>query len=221
MNHFATINTSARAGQLASHALADIFASNEFNERTQFEGDQGIADKFAILHFMLKHIALDPREAPNNMAYLVDGTVLLNFFMFSNPVPLLEVSPQDARLPGLLIAIHENLNGPLNRAVKRVLRVRAWTQNFKRRSNARREDELLSVLRNSMTWQSGGGRRELTQEEQQQNTDNHKRMDARQTEIRHQRQSRIAMLERGTAPTIASWQDLLEKLATEVFATKH
>ena len=182
----------------------EMFSSLTGDERTNAE--------LTALLCMLKHVALDPRESADGLEAVKQGVIGLCFFMISCPIPLVELDVEDPRLPGFIAAVQENINGPLARAAKRVLRVRNWPYDWTRPSSRARESKLLAQLSATLQWVSTGARRELTVEENRINTMSHDILMARRAQIRDIRRTRIALLEQAAAPAITSWHDLLEKM---------
>lgn len=209
MNAMQDIHVRARQGSLAGHAHESYLASEAFAQRLAFVGEQGVADKVAMVLYMLKHVALDPRQLDSGLAALERGTVHLNFFGWSNPVPMLEVHRAED-LESIRQAVKANAGGALFRAALRVIKWRGRQAAGERGRNA-----VMARVRAGIVWPTG--RDDASRQEQERLV---ALLNTRADALRDRRRTRMAALSGAAGPRSAGWTEFLAAMAGDALAQR-
>lgn len=151
MNAFMPIRHAAANDSLPQDLqhLRDWLRSEEFAERTDLRGEHGAETALRISLYLLDRLALDPRRAPETMAFLGDGIIQLDYFGVANPVPILRLELGSTQLETLKKAVEANIAGPRYRKALHTLHQR------EPRAVRRREDwvsRLVDEKRSAMDW---------------------------------------------------------------------
>jgi len=127
--------------------VPNAFKEHSLRKRIEFVGPTESAQFVRIQLWMLKQLALDPRDCVRNLDAVKQGVVNLNFFGVSNPVPFFEVDPASEDGLALQEAIVVNIASPMMDAAQRVRKRRNCLS--RRRSQ---EDAVLDQLRKTLHW---------------------------------------------------------------------
>jgi hypothetical protein len=210
MTPFQLIVVKAREGALEQALETAYFASNTFEERLRFMGDDGLKDKVRVTLEMLKLVALDPRDAHARVDRLRSGLVWLEFFGVCNPVPMFEIAEGSDEALALEAAARENLESRMFDAAKRV---RAWRAPKKVSAREKQETSVVEQFRATLSWpvfdRSKADQSQWRAEQEMLLA----RVGAKRAEVRERRTLRLAALSRATGPQVGSWTGLIEVLA--------
>lgn len=180
--------------------------SKAFRDRIEMTGETGRIDKVNVQCALLQRIALCPHELPNTLKQLDNGVAHLQFFGYSNPLPmfLIEVgSPEFEKLRG---AVLENVNSPKFDAAKRVRKWRGQSHG-----NHRRTSILVDRFSASLDW----GSRELPESESAAKREaSSLELQAYIAKLRTLRSKRLNCLSRAACGTYG-YTDLLTEVALE------
>ena len=218
MNLFSLVSSRARTGQFNTLPCAPYLASPEFEERTAFHGETGIADKLAILHFMLRQIALDPREVEEGLRFLKGGYIALTFLDFANPIAPFALFADDPRVHALTCAVHENINSSRGRAARLKLK---WYEPCRAWKGVQREEALMAEFTASLPWPKPTELDDINGTSRATYIELCDKQIAKRKALRETRQRRLHALCGNAAPAIATWAELLVAISTEVLATRH
>ncbi len=213
MSSFYQVGIAARENKLpgVSAAAMRYYASDAFYERIRFVGSAGQADQLGILLFMLRHVALDPREDERSRLLLQGGCACLQFWGVSNPVPMLQVPVGSSAQKELQLAYDANLRGPLGRAVARVRRRRS---NLGARHLQR--DALHRLFYDSLPWPTSADFKVDAERARDLQQALGKQSQAYYAQLVDGYRTRMAALSRATCPSFDNWIDLVNGIATQV-----
>jgi hypothetical protein len=198
----------------------EYFASDEFVERVQFQGEEGRRDQVAITLNCLQRLSLDPRifdRLDQSRKLLEDGVVLLYYFGVSNPINMFELDPKTHghALQQISAAVDANRESRMFRAAQSV---HAWRS---KPWGTAREDRILATLRSSLDWPKGSLRDfPLNSYEAQQwrakFESNHGLLHLKAQSIQAVRQERLHLLTQAATPGAnGGWTHLLLEIAKE------
>lgn len=187
MNQLYEISRQADQSQFPNRELANYYQSDAFRERTKFDGPSAEADCLALTHYLLKECALEP-EHDFHDDLLKRGTVCLQFFGLTNPIPQFDMEPGSAAHQNLLAAVDANQAGPMADAARRTLKWRSLARAWKR---DRSLDAVLTRFRSTLGHlepiDANTARRE------------------KEASLKHVRATRLAKISQAAAPRVTSY----------------
>lgn len=211
MNPFTLLLVLARRDELEPEFDASYYRSETFRQRLSFTGADGIQDKVAIQLYLLSRLALDPAHTADTLSRMDQGLVLLYFFEFTNPIPVLELAPGSPEWLHLREAILANLASP---RVRQVHRVRYW--HDRRERSYRQECAVLDRLRETLPWPTPMEWKQDRAMAESRMQALCQEMNRKAVDLRNRRQNRMALLRSSTAPGVGSYLDLLKAIALHV-----
>lgn len=213
MNVFERFISAAKQNQLPGVSPQNVayYASEAFSERVQFTGEAGHKDQLAILLFMLKHEALDERDATRSRELLrASGLAVLRFWQSVSPVLTLEVPVGSSEQAQLLQAVNENLEGRFARAGLRVRR-----RHGRRFSRWATHDAVLAAFRRSLPPVTAEDYRQNPEAAQARQWELTRLSCEKVTQLHARYQNRMAALERPLSD-FPNWDDLIQRIAITV-----
>lgn len=125
MNVFENVwRRSGPMGGLADHPKVAYFSSDEFKRRSALNGPECVDDTKRGLMFMLRTVALDPREEGFIRAMLTQGHIALSFFGVVSMFGRVTVARDSEEHLQFKEAIEANLSSQMVKAAKMSLRMR-------------------------------------------------------------------------------------------------
>lgn len=226
MNDFSIVRVRALENRLTAPVSEDVrqyLASEDFLQRSHLVRQEDYRDKVRVLHYMLRTVALDPREADSMRKGLEVGLVHLRFFGVSNPAVFFALNSGDdeiAELERLKQMVEENLAGPLVRNANRVLK---WRSLEKRWAFQRLENTVLKRLRAEVEplYPSAAEHRKDPEAARKRQKELYSVMDDRVRALRDRRQRRLAILANAAAPGCPDYITMMENIALQVFTKPH
>lgn len=215
MNAFYQVAIAAKENRLpgVSGAAQDYYASAAFYERIKFVGPAGQADQLEILLFMLRHIAVDPRDNERTRLLLTGGCACVQFWGVANPVPMLHVPVGSPGHVALTHAYELNVSGPLARGVSRVRRRRSRLIERNRQL-----DTVHGEFYDNLPWPTTEDFKADAEHARAQQQVLGEQSRARRAQLVDRYQTRMAALSRATCPMFESWTDLVNGIAIQVLA---
>lgn len=218
MNPFNIVRVAAKDGHLAALPQAKYFASEEYQQRTEFKGELGVADSVQVQLYLLQHIALQPAEVETMRTLLMAGCVTLRFFGVSNPIPLFSVEEGGAQHQQLLDAFQANLSSRKFKAALRVLKWREWPRAGRRN---RVEQFMRNRVLDENPWPSQAEWNASEQTASARYAEIHDKLGAVTESVRGRRNARLAILANATSEAPASGTDMLVDLSVKTLASTH
>lgn len=218
MSLFSTVIEKAKSGELPASVDHGYYASNEFRERASFEGPMATKDQVSILLYMMTRVALDPQVEASMRADLNRGYVILSFFGVTNPVPWVLLNPESPEVAALKAAMDENLTGPLNKAVNRVLKWRTMERAVKRNAG---EAGMMNKYRESLDWPTPEDYKKNREAATARSNALCDAMNRKLDALRDRRLLRLSLLSEASRPDMGGWYGLLEDVALHALTPVH
>jgi len=210
MNHFYAVTN--RPSILANHPAAGYLDSEEFRERSQFDGATAMEDSVRATLYMLKQCALRPTYAETALKRAHKTWVIhLDFFGVSNPVGRFALPP-GRDLTALTLGIQENMGSRMYRAAQRVMH---WRGMEHRR--AKFEVGVRRKMVATQGWPSPEDFRTNETAARARQTALGQALNEYMHGVRDRRNERLARLSGYACPGVKDWTTLLADIAQHTF----
>lgn len=217
MNQFTCYFRSTHVSAGVSAAMSSYFGSPEFATRSQFNGADGSRDATQVQLYMLAGIALDPKEVDTTTAMLTEGTVCLQFFGVSNPVPYFDVVVGSEDHKALMAAVSANIQSKMFNAAERHL---SWRAPKKTQARSNHREAVRRAMSESLVWPNSKECSEAVYRELY--SANLNTLNSLESAVRNRRSTRLEKLVAAATPAAnKGWYDLLENIALKVFSPVH